>query len=298
MRKRLHFFANLLLVLLLTGAGWARAEDPKTIDLWPAKPPGEVGKIGEEKSEAKDGITRVSNVSHPTLTIFKPSPETNTGTAVVICPGGGYSILATSHEGEDVARWLNKLGVTGILLKYRVPRRDGTRTDLPPPQALMDAQRAMGMVRQMAPSLGIDPEKIGLMGFSAGGHLAAWASNTFEKRAYEPMDQADHTDCRPNFTILIYPAYLAKKADPGLTDEVKVTSKTPPAFLAHAGDDPVTVESSIRYYTALKRAGVPGELHVYSTGGHGFGMLPGKKPISEWPKRLEDWLRTSNLLQK
>jgi acetyl esterase/lipase len=271
---------------------------PKTIELWPGVAPGETGKIGDEKTEnGKDGITRVSNVSKPTLTIFRPSPEKDTGAAVVICPGGGYNILATSHEGEDVAKWLNSIGLTGIMLKYRVPRREGTSNDVPPPQALMDAQRAMGLVRSQAGALGIDPKRIGLLGFSAGGHLTAWASTNFEKRTYEPVDDADKVDCRPDFTVLIYPAYLVKKGKPGLVDEIKVGSQTPPTFLAHASDDPVTVESSVQYYLALKRAGVPAEMHIYSTGGHGYGMLPSTKPVGAWPKRLEEWMRSTGLLK-
>jgi len=274
---------------------------PKTLDLWPGVPPGEVGKIAEEKLEVgKDGINRVSNVSKPTLTIFRPSPEKDTGASIVICPGGGYSILAINHEGDDVARWLNTIGVTGIVVKYRIPRRSGTKGDTPPPQALMDAQRAMGLVRSKAGELGIDPKRIGLLGFSAGGHLAAWASTNFEKRSYEPVDAADKVDCRPDFTVLIYPAYLLKGkgyAGPEMADEIQVSSSTPPTFLAHAGNDPVTVEASVRYHLALKRANVPSELHVYAAGGHGFGMKPLEKPIAEWPKRLEEWMRSRGLLK-
>ena len=274
---------------------------PSTLDLWPGTPPGEVGKVAEEKSEtAQDGITRVSNVSRPTLAVFRPDPDRDTGASVVICPGGGYSILATSHEGDDVARRLNKIGVTGIVLKYRVPRRQGTSNDLPPPQALMDAQRALGLVRSKAADLGIDPNRIGLLGFSAGGHLAAWASTNFEKRSYEPVDDADKVDCRPDFTALIYPAYLLKGkgwTGPDLADEIRVGPRTPPAFLAHAGNDPVTVESSVRYYLALKQANVPAELHVYAAGGHGFGINRSDKPIAEWPKRLEEWMRSRGLLK-
>jgi acetyl esterase/lipase len=270
---------------------------PKMLDLWPGVAPGETGKIGDEKAETKDGITRVSNVSKPTLAIYKPSAEKDTGASVVICPGGGYSILATSHEGDDVARWLNTIGVTGIVLKYRVPRRSGTANEIPPPQALMDAQRAVSLVRSKAGELGIDPKRIGLLGFSAGGHLAAWASTNFEKRTYEPVDAADKVECRPDFTVLIYSAYLVKKGNTGLADEIKVGSETPPTFLAHAGNDPVTVESSVQYYLALKHAKVPAEMHVYSSGGHGFGILPGKKPVADWPKRLEEWLRSTGLLK-
>jgi len=215
----------------------------------------------------------------------------------VICPGGGYNILAIDHEGEQVARWLNSIGVTGVVLKYRVPRRAGTPADVPPPQALMDAQRAVGMVRSKAADLGLDPKRIGILGFSAGGHLAAWAATNPEKRAYEPVDAADKVDCRPDFAVLIYPAYLVKKGSDRLAPEIRVGSESPPTFFAHAGDDPVTVESSVQAYLALKRAGVPAELHVYGSGGHGFGMNPGEKPVAAWPRRCEEWMRARGLLK-
>ena len=276
----------------------AEPPSPKTLDLWPGAAPGESGKVGEEKSEAgKDGITRVSNVSRPTITVYRPSPEKDTGASIVICPGGGYSILAISHEGEDVARWLNTIGVTGVVLKYRIPRRPGTPNGEPPPQALMDAQRAVSLVRSQAGDLGIDPKRIGLLGFSAGGHLTAWASTNFDKRSYEPVDAADKVDCRPDFTVLIYPAYLLTKGNAGLAPEIRAGSQSPPTFLAHAGDDPITVESSVQYYLALKRAGVPAELHVYSSGGHGYGMKPIKHPVAGWPRRLEDWMKSRGLLK-
>ncbi len=289
-------------ICLAIGLGSAaRANEPpkpKTIDLWPGVAPGESGKIAEEKSEVgKDGITRVSYVSKPTITVYRPSPEKDTGTSIVICPGGGYGILAISHEGEDVARWLNTIGVTGVVLKYRIPRRPGTPNDQPPPQALMDAQRAVSLVRSQAGDLGIDPKRIGLLGFSAGGHLTAWASTNFDKRSYEPVNAADKVNCRPDFTVLIYPAYLLKKGNAGLAPEIRAGSESPPTFLAHASDDPITVESSVQYYLALKRAGVPAELHVYSSGGHGYGMKPIKHPVAAWPQRLEDWMRSRGLLK-
>jgi acetyl esterase/lipase len=279
----------------------AETPPPRTLELWPGTPPAEFGKVGEEKLEiGKDGINRVSNVTRPTITVFRPSPDKDTGASIVICPGGGYNILAINHEGEDVARWLNTIGVTGIVLKYRIPRRQGTPGEVAPPQALMDAQRAMGLVRSKAGEFGIDPKRIGLLGFSAGGHLAAWASTNFEKRSYDAVDDADKVDCRPDFTALIYPAYLLKGkgwSGPEMADEIQVSSQTPPTFLAHAGNDPVTVEASVRYHLALKRANVPTELHVYASGGHGFGMKPIDKPIVEWPKRLEEWMRSRGLLK-
>ena len=161
----------------------------------------------------------------------------------------------------------------------------------------MDAQRAMGLLRGRAGELGIDPKRIGILGFSAGGHLAAWASTNPDKRGYEPVDDADKVDCRPDFAILIYPAYLVKKGTALLAPEIRADSQTPPTFFALAGDDAITVEGSLQYYLALKRAGVPAELHVYAAGGHGFGMKPIDKPIAEWPRRAEEWMRSRGLLK-
>ena len=287
-----------LAIGLGSSARAAEPPGPKTLDLWPGAAPGESGKIDEEKTvTGQDGITRVSFVSRPTITVYRPSPDKDTGASIVICPGGGYGILAISHEGEDVARWLNTIGVTGVVLKYRIPRRAGTPNDQPPPQALMDAQRAVSLVRSRSGDLGIDPKRIGLLGFSAGGHLTAWASTNFDKRSYEAIDDADKVDCRPDFTVLIYPAYLLTKDKAGLAPEIRAGSQSPPTFLAHAGDDPHTAESSLQYYLALKRAGVPAELHVYSSGGHGYGMKPIKHPVAGWPQRLEDWMKSRGLLK-
>ncbi len=277
----------------------ARGEDPppsKVIDLWPAEAPGEKGPIAPESVDFQ-GVKRVGNVSKPTLTVFRPAPEKDCGTSVVICPGGGYSILASDHEGDQVARWLNSIGVTGIVLKYRVPRRAGTPESDPPPQALMDAQRAVSLVRDRATELGIDPARVGILGFSAGGHLAAWASTNPDRRAYEPVDAADKASCRPDFAVLIYPAYLAPKGTEALAPEIRVDAGSPPTFFAHASDDPVTVESSVRMYLALKRAGVPAEMHLYAAGGHGFGINPGARPVAAWPRRVEDWMRGRGLLK-
>jgi len=283
---------------LALGCGGRAADPPssKTFDLWPGAAPGEVGGIGAERTEKSD-VVKVSNVSKPTLAVFRPDPAKDTGASVVICPGGGYFILAIDHEGEQVARWLNSIGVTGIVLKYRVPRRAGTPGDVPPPQALMDAQRAVGLVRSMAPDLGLDPNRVGILGFSAGGHLAAWAATNPEKRAYDPVDAADKLDARPDFTVLIYPAYLVRKGTDQLSPEIRIDSRTPPTFLALAGDDAVTVEGSLAAYLALKRAGVPAELHVYASGGHGFGMNPGTRPVAAWPARCEEWMRGRGLLK-
>ncbi|HXG09775.1 MAG TPA: alpha/beta hydrolase [Gemmataceae bacterium] len=279
-----------------------RPADPKplVLDVWPGPAPGETGSIGEEKvQESKPGekpVKRLTNVSKPTLTIFRPAKDADTGAAVVICPGGGYNILAWDLEGEEVAAWLNSIGVTGIVLKYRVPRRPDQPKDQPPIGPLQDAQRALSLVRSKAEEWGINPQRLGILGFSAGGHLAAAASTNFDQRAYEPIDGIDRVSCRPDFAVLVYPAYLANKEKSALMPELRVSAKTPPTFLVHAGDDRIPAEGSVLFYLALKKAGVPAELHVYASGGHGFGLRPSEQACSRWPQRCEDWLRNQSLL--
>lgn len=277
------------------------AEKALIVDLWPGPAPGEKGETGPEKEvEGKPGQTvvkRLTNITKPTLSIFRPAKEIDTGVSVVIAPGGGYNILAWDLEGEEVATWLNKLGITGIVLKYRVPRRPGTPNNEAPPQAQHDAQRAISLVRAKAKEWGLKPDRIGMLGFSAGGHLTAWTSTNFDRRSYEGVDASDRESCRPDFTVLIYPAYLVTKDRPDqLVPEIRATKETPPTFLAHAANDPVTPESSVALFLALKRLGVPAELHIYSTGGHGFGLRPSSNACSTWPARCEDWFRAQGIL--
>jgi acetyl esterase/lipase len=287
--------------VLLSCGMLAAAEKPLTVEVWPGKPPGDERNIAPEKVTApkpgQRGVTRITNVSQPTLTIFKPAKDKDTGAAVVIAPGGGYHILAWDLEGEEVAQWLNSIGVTGIVLKYRVPRRPGTPGDKPPPQALMDAQRALSLTRSKAKEWGIDSRRIGMLGFSAGGHLTAWASTNFDHRSYKPADAVDEVSCRPDFTILIYPAYLLAKGKLELAPDIRVTRQTPQTFFAHAADDPVTPQSSVVMWQALKKAGVPAEMHIYATGGHGFGLRPSAKPCSTWPQRCADWMKSRGFLK-
>lgn len=282
---------------VIASRAWS-ADKPVVVDVWPGKAPGETKPIDEEKTTVqKNGIKLLTNVSRPTLTIYRPAKEKDTGASVVICPGGGYHVLAWDYEGEEVAAWLNKLGVTGIVLKYRVPRRAGQDKEKPPIGPLQDAQRALSLVRSKAGEWKLDEKRIGILGFSAGGHLAAAASTNFDKRAYEAMDAVDKVDCRPNFAVLIYPGYLVSKDKKELASDIRVRKECPPMFLVHAGNDPVPVENSVRMYLALKKAGVSAELHVYATGGHGFGLRPSDKPCSTWTARCADWMRSQGMLK-
>ncbi len=278
----------------------ASASEPMA--LWPNGAPGETGDIGAERDMTKpdDGLVagkrviRIGNVSAPTLTLYRPPPDKDTGAAVVVCPGGGYTILAMDLEGTEVCQWLNSAGVAAVLLKYRVPARKGLERYAAP---LQDAQRALGLVRYHAAEWHIDPRRIGIMGFSAGGHLSAAASTRFEKRSYEPVDEADQARCRPDFAMLIYPAYLVRKQGPEVAPELTVTSNTPPTFIVQAEDDPVHVENSLFYYLALKNAKVPAEMHLFASGGHGYGLRESDKAVISWPKRAEEWMRGLGVLE-
>lgn len=290
-----------LLAVLVAAAVAPGFAAESAIRLWSDAAPGEQGGIGEEKDLSEPGkglvagkpLIRLGNVSDPTITVFRPAPEKNTGAAVVVCPGGGYHILAYDLEGSEVCEWLKGIGVTGILLKYRVPaRKDRPRHEAP----LQDVQRAVSLTRQRAAEWGIDPKRVGVLGFSAGGHLAAVASNT-SKRAYSAGDATDKFDPRPDFSILIYPAYLVLKDQPAtLSPEMTVSEKTPPTFIAISQDDPVNVEGPLRYSIALRAAKVPAELHVYPVGGHGYGLRRTEKLVTTWPDRAADWMKASGLL--
>ena len=289
--------------LALVTAASLGAQTPP-MKLWPAAAPGEKGAMVEEKdmSTAKDGTTggrpviRIGHVSEPTLTLYRPPADKDTGAAVLVCPGGGYYILANDLEGTEVCEWLNSIGVTGALLKYRVPRREG----LPPYAApLQDAQRALGVLRSHAKEWGIDPQRIGAMGFSAGANLCAVLSANSDSRTYPRVDGSDDASCRPDFQLLIYPAYLVSDNDlTRLQPEVAVTASTPPTFLVMAADDPIHVENVLVYGMALKAAKVPMELHVYPLGGHGYGLRPTGNPVTTWPARAVDWMQGRGLLNR
>jgi|ERR1051325_3578122 acetyl esterase/lipase len=272
------------------------SEPAKVIELWNGPAPGDKGDIGKEADTTKPAdrpvagksVIRLALVSKPTISIYRPPPANDTGAAVLVCPGGAYQILAMDLEGTEVCDWLNSIGFTGVLLKYRVPKRAGLEKHT---AALQDAQRAMGILRSRAKEWNIDPKRIGVLGFSAGGHLAAALSNNFDERTYPKLDDADSVSCRPDFTILIYPAYLTvKEQNDKIAPELNITSNTPPTFMAMAEDDPVRVENVLFYAAALHKAKVPLELHVYPTGGHGYGLRASKDLVTTWPQRASDWL--------
>ncbi len=242
--------------------------------------------------------TYVGHVSRPTMTVYSPAGK-NTGAAVVVFPGGGYEILAIDLEGTEVCDWLTSRGITCVLSKYRVPGEHADPKERTGPYpasraALEDAQRTVGLVRRHAREWHIDPNKIGVLGFSAGGHLVAAISTHFDHRIYRRVDDADDVSCRPDFAVALYPGHLwTGDAHLTLTSGVRVSRRTPPTFLLQAEDDDVdSVNHSLSYYLALKSAGVPVEMHLYAQGGHAFGLRPAKSPITRWPALVETWLRT------
>ncbi len=302
--KLYHSVTALILGVVLLAVDSAFAAKPsQVIDLWPSIAPGEKGDIGEEKDTTKPGdnlvagkrVIRLGNVSKPTLAIYPAPKRKDTGTTVLVVPGGGYHILALDLEGTEVCEWLNSIGVTAVLLKYRVPVRAGLPRHAAP---LQDAQRAMGILRLHSKGFGIDPKRIGAVGFSAGGHLVAALSSATE-RTYPVVDGADALSARPDFNIIIHPGYLVLK-DQGdkVAPEVQVTTNYPPTFLAMTQDDPVRVENAVLYYLALKQAGVPSELHAYPTGGHGYGLRRTEHFVTTWPDRAGDWMRSRGLLTR
>ena len=285
----------------------ASAAEPLVIDLWPGKTPGDIGIPGREYARIHPsvfvGLTKlITNVTRPTLTVYLAAKEKNTGTAMLICPGGGYYDLYWELEGEEVAAWLNSLGITGVILKYRVPRRAGDVKGEPASGPLLDAQRAVSIVRSRAREWGIDPQRIGMVGFSAGGHLALATATRFETRTYDPIDAVDQVSCRPDFAILCYPGYLKAKEKDELRPGLSIPPGTPPIFLAHASDDSDSkggsnAENSVFMYLALKRAGIPAELHIYATGDHDFGVRQNGKLPSSWTQLCVNWLRNQGFLK-
>jgi acetyl esterase/lipase len=283
----------------------------RQILLWPSAPPGAKQKPDSEtvayaeKPVAGRPWIYISNVSRPTLTVYSPK-GINTGAAVMVFPGGGYQILAIDLEGTEICDWLTSKGITCVLLKYRVPHGGPSyqndcdcMINPKPAPAVQDAQRAMGIIRLHAAEWKIDPHKIGVIGFSAGGHLVAAISNDWQKRLYRPIDEADRQSARPDFAITVYPGHLWRKTDDPLAfnRDLHVTAQTPPTFMVHAQNDSVdNPNHTLSYYAQLRRAAVPVELHIFAEGGHAFGLRRTKYPITEWPAIAEKWMRTIGVL--
>lgn len=280
---------------------WTPAPGHITLPLWPGVAPGAPTNLPPEvdTTTPKDALIagkpliRLGNVATPTLTVYSPKGD-NSGAAVVVFPGGGYQILAIDLEGTEVCDWLNSIHVTCVLVKYRVPNTG------PYPKssaALQDAQRALGLVREHAAEWKIDPHRVGVLGFSAGGHLSAAISTHYQQRLYDAVDDADKQSCRPDFAVVVYPGYLAlEEQNMAPNPEIHPTADTPPTFIVQAEDDPVHVENAVTYFMELKNAKVPAELHIYAQGGHGYGLRRTALPVTAWPDRVEDWFHTINVL--
>jgi acetyl esterase/lipase len=255
-------------------------------------------KLDRKQVEVTEPTRMITGVTRPTLTIYRPAKDKDTGTAMLICPGGGYWNLYWELEGEEVAAWVNSLGVTGILLKYRVPRRPDEPKGEPARRPLQDAQRAVSLVRSRAREWGLSPQRIGMVGFSAGGHLAIATATSFDQRTYQPIDHVDNLSCRPDFAVLVYPGYLKAKDKDELAERLRIPTGTPPVFLAHGGDDIISPpEHSVLMYLALRRANIPAELHVYATAAHDFGVRASDHPCSTWTEACANWLRHQGFLK-
>jgi len=297
-------------------SSWTPSPGHTQIPIWPGAVPDAMPvtgpefatMTGKESLIAGRPVVVVGNVSLPTMTVYSPKGR-NTGVAVVIFPGGGYWELAIDLEGTEVCDWLTSKGVTCVLLKYRVPGSGKYLYSAPKsgpyprsPQALEDAQRTLGLVRFHAAEWRIDPHKIGVLGFSAGGHMVAAMSTHFARRVYPAVDAADKESCHPDFAVAIYPGHLSLADNSfGLNPDIdrNITRDTPPTFLLQDEDDHVDrVEDSLSYYAALKKAGVPVEMHLYAQGGHAFGLRRTKFPVTAWPQLVETWLGTIGMVSE
>ncbi len=282
---------TLAVSLLVTGVSQA-GEQPAVIPLWSGGAPGSEGKTDPEliveQSKTGGHDRRVSRIHNPTLTVYLPPRDQSTGAAVVICPGGAHRVLAIDHEGYEVAEWLNSIGVAAMVLKYRLAQTPnaGYKVD---PHALNDAQRALRLVRSHASEWGIDTKRVGILGFSAGGEVAALAGTKIDEASAGAADPVDRLSARPDFMALVYPGAKA--------ETLTITKQAPPVFLLVADDDRIA-DRSLALYHAFKKAGVSTELHVYARGGHGFGMHKTTLPVARWTARLEDWMADRGLLKK
>jgi acetyl esterase/lipase len=285
MTKHKMKMRTLLFSMLITCTLNLFAQKNELIHLWPGKVPGEL----KEKKPAvlrttdKDPVMMYSEVTDPAIEVYLPEASKRNGASFIVCPGGGYSILAYDLEGTEIARWLNGLGYTAFVLQYRIPdKKEG---------ALQDAQRALRVVRSRAKEWNINPEKTGIMGFSAGGSLSARTSTRFNVKTYSPVDKADSLSCRPDFTMLIYPAYLDQGQNLTLTPELTLGKDVPPMFIFETIDDPYG-NSALVMASAMRNAKLPVELHMLPVGGHGYGLRPGKPAPDTWPVLAEKWLNT------
>jgi acetyl esterase/lipase len=276
---------KIITIIMLVCSLTANSQNKELMNLWPGKVPGEL----KEKQppvvavSENDKILRYSEVTNPAIEVYLPDPANKNGSAVIVCPGGGYQILAYDLEGTEIAAWLNKLGYTAFVLQYRIPgKKDG---------ALQDAQRAIRLIRDNSKKWNIDPERTGIMGFSAGGSLSARTSILFNKKTYPPVDKADSLSCRPSFTMLIYPAYLDQGPNYTLTPELELGKDVPPFFIFQTADDPYG-NSALVMAGALRNAKLPVELHLLPEGGHGYGLRTGKVAGETWPILAEKWLRS------
>jgi acetyl esterase/lipase len=297
---------------------WRPSPGHTQVPIWPGAVPDAMPNPNPESvgpPEGREWWPRANDVSRPTMTVYAAQGR-NTGVAVVVFPGGGYQFLAMDLEGTEICDWLTSRGITCVLLKYRVPgsgpwwdQKNNRRVYPKVQTALQDAQRTLGLVRQQATQWHVDPRKIGVIGFSAGGHLVAAVSTHFAERSYAPVDAADTLSCRPDFAIAIYPGHLWAHEDEdhaarnetelSLRPDITVRADSPPTFLLQAEDDAVDgVEQSLAYYVALQKAGVPTEMHLYAQGGHAFGLRPSSLPIAHWPRLVETWLGTIGMISK
>jgi acetyl esterase/lipase len=277
----MRLFSTLILILLFTVANYAQTRN--TIHLWAGKVPGENEEKHEpiQTSNTRGNVIRLTDVTNPAVIVFEPDVSVNNGAGVIVCPGGGYKILAIDKEGYEVAEWLNKLGFTAFVLQYRVPDKQE--------EALFDIQRAIRVIRSKAPAWALNTSKLGVLGFSAGGSLSARASTRYAVDTYAKMDRIDSISCRPDFAVLIYSSYLDDGENRSLTPELLVDNNTPPMFIFGTSDDRFG-NGSLVMAAALRDNEVPVEVHLLQEGGHGYGMRPGNIAAETWPLLAEDWL--------
>ena len=295
------------LLTILAAATLAQAAETPVLKLWPSTPPGPQAMTkGEEQDINKPtdrpvagrSIIKLANVSTPEMHVFLAPKDKANGGSVIICPGGGFGILAWDLEGTEVAEWLNSIGFAAVVLKYRVPTGGhGENVDekvgipLKAVGPVMDAQRAVSITRAHAGEWGLDPKRTGIMGFSAGGATAGLTALLGEARAYPKTDAADEQPCAPSFSLLIYPAYFVEKETHALKPFVKVSKETPPTFLLMAQDDPIDSDNCTALFSALTRAKVPAEVHIFPKGGHGYGLRPTELPVTHWADLAATWLK-------